>query len=82
MASTRFSEVDWEERDAQAASTHLHIKSTANRIKSASQRRPAREVSYSHQVMSPDDDPTRPRYVESFATDNNFTSSERNRLSA
>eukprot|EP00603_Paraphysomonas_imperforata_P015072 CAMPEP_0114457232 /NCGR_PEP_ID=MMETSP0104-20121206/4055_1 /TAXON_ID=37642 ORGANISM="Paraphysomonas imperforata, Strain PA2" /NCGR_SAMPLE_ID=MMETSP0104 /ASSEMBLY_ACC=CAM_ASM_000202 /LENGTH=1562 /DNA_ID=CAMNT_0001629769 /DNA_START=131 /DNA_END=4819 /DNA_ORIENTATION=+ len=44
IAPTRVTDVNWEERDAQAASTHLHIKVTTKRMKSASTQRDPRFV--------------------------------------
>ena len=64
MAPARVSDVNWEERDAQAANTHFQIKVTTSRLKSATQQR-----------SSPCSPGREPRYVEERVTDNNFTSS-------
>ena len=65
MVSSKFNEVDWSERDSQAANTYMTTKVKSKRIKSASQQRPRCDISITNQQQKP-------------VTDSNFSASAKN----
>lgn len=54
MSSSKINEVDWNERDVQAASSYMATKVRVTRTKSASHQRPSRDIIYSNQQQVPD----------------------------